>query len=220
MKRVIIGILAFAASILASKAQENTQVSPNNTQPQVNSQPSQPPRHHDKEQKKMMMKQLNLTPSQRSQMKSIDKEYKGKMDDLKNQNNLPVDQMNAQRKAMHQEKKAKMESILTPQQKTKMMEMKKQMKQQKKMDHANNVKKMRSALGLSKDQVGKIKSENKDMKQKMLAIKSNNTLPQTERKQQMKALKSERKAYVESVLTADQKKKLDEIRGNKAIKNS
>lgn len=219
MKRIVIGILAFAASILTSKAQENTQVSPNNP-PQANTQPSQPPRHHDKEQKKMMMKELNLTPSQRSQMRSLDKEYKGKMNDLQSQNNIPIEEMNAQRKAMHQEKKAKMESILTPQQKTKLMEMRKQMKQQKKMDHANNVKKMRSALGLSKEQVGKIKSENKDMKQKMMAIKSNNTLPESERKQQMRALKNERKAYVESVLTADQKKKLDEIRGSKAIKNS
>jgi len=72
-------------------------------------------------------------------------------------------------------------------------------------------------VGLSKDQEAKIKTANKDFKNKSQKVKKDSTLTDAQKKTKLKELNKEKKKQVDTVLTADQKNKLKEIhKQNKA----
>jgi Spy/CpxP family protein refolding chaperone len=81
-----------------------------------------------KNKKKEMMKELNLTKEQRGQMKEFHKSMKQKKEDINNDNTLTEAQKKDKMKELHKEQKEKMKAILTPEQKEKMKEQKKNMK--------------------------------------------------------------------------------------------
>ena len=75
-----------------------------------------------KNKKKAMMKELNLTKEQRGQMKEFKRSMKQKKADITNDKTLSQEQKQAKLKELHKEKKEKMNSILTPEQREKMKE--------------------------------------------------------------------------------------------------
>ena len=75
-----------------------------------------------KNKKKAMMKELNLTKEQRGQMKEFKQSMKQKKADITNDKTLTQEQKQAKLKELHKEKKEKMNSILTPEQREKMKE--------------------------------------------------------------------------------------------------
>jgi Spy/CpxP family protein refolding chaperone len=89
-------------------------------------------RHKGKHEKGKMMKELNLTKEQQAQLKANHKEMKEKRKALKAQDNITVKEMRERKAALKAEQDAKMATILTPEQKAKFDEMKKNRKSDKK----------------------------------------------------------------------------------------
>jgi Spy/CpxP family protein refolding chaperone len=76
---------------------------------------------HDK-----MFKDLNLTKEQKAQLKEKNKDLKARREALKGQDNITVKEMREKQKAIRDEQDKNMDAVLTPDQKAKYAEMKKQ----------------------------------------------------------------------------------------------
>lgn len=74
-------------------------------------------KQHNKGDRKDMMKDLNLSESQRTQMKSINDNFKNQMQSLKNDKSLSAEQLKQRRQDLVQEHRSKIENILTNDQK-------------------------------------------------------------------------------------------------------
>jgi len=118
MKKLL--ALSFAAVILSSAAFAQTDRT-TTTAPT-----SKMGRHAGKGDKHQMMKDLNLSKEQKAQLKQQHQDMKAKRDALKAQDNITVKEMREKQAALKAEQQAKMESVLTTEQKTKMAELKKQ----------------------------------------------------------------------------------------------
>ena len=81
-----------------------------------------------KNKKKEMMQTLNLTKEQRGQMKEFHQSMKQKKEAVAGDQSLTESQKKEKLKELHKEQKEKMNSILTPEQREKMMEQKKKEK--------------------------------------------------------------------------------------------
>lgn len=73
-------------------------------------------RHHQRGQ---LMNQLNLTPDQKSQMKSLRQSNKQEREAIQNDASLTQEQKKAKMKELHKSQSDKMNSILTPDQQAK-----------------------------------------------------------------------------------------------------
>jgi Spy/CpxP family protein refolding chaperone len=76
---------------------------------------------HDK-----MFKDLNLTKEQKAQLKEKNKDLKARREALKGQDNITVKEMREKQKAIRDEQDRNMNAVLTPDQKAKYAELKKQ----------------------------------------------------------------------------------------------
>jgi Spy/CpxP family protein refolding chaperone len=122
MKKLLVLSLAACMFTLATSAQTERQTE---TKPRAE-------RHKGNHEKAKMMKDLNLSKEQQAQMKANHKEMKTKRDALKAQDNITVKEMRERKAALKAEQDGKMAAMLTPEQKVKMDEMKKQKKAEKK----------------------------------------------------------------------------------------
>lgn len=108
MKRIIALTVAFAIAGFSLSAQQTREM-----------------KHHQKAnqmhqgQKMDRMKDLNLTDAQKTQLKAEREAHKAKMESLNKQDNLTVKEMRERKSALQQEQKAKIEALLTADQKTK-----------------------------------------------------------------------------------------------------
>lgn len=75
-----------------------------------------------KNKKKEMMKELDLTKEQRSQMKEFHQSIKLKKETINNDQTLTQEQKQIKLKELHKEQKEKLNTILTPEQKEKLKE--------------------------------------------------------------------------------------------------
>jgi len=91
----------------------------------------------------------------------------------------------------------------------------------------NEKGKMLKELDLSKEQKAQLKVQHKEMKAKREALKTQDNITVKEMREKQAALKAEQKSKMESLLTAEQKTKMAEMkkqkmaeRGNRKMKNS
>jgi len=173
-------------------------------------------KHHDGH----MMKDLNLTDAQRSQMKANREEYKNKIELLKKDQNIKLKDYNVKKEALQKEQRAKMQALLTPEQKSKMAEMKAKKEQEREERYTRHFEKMKTELALTDDQAAKLKTQHESTMTSMKAIRENESLGMEEKKQQLKALKESSKEQRKNILTADQLKKMEEMHKNKEGKHS
>lgn len=80
---------------------------------------------HNKKEKKEMMKSLNLSKQQKDQLKASHKATKQEMVAIKKNSSLSEAQKKEKMQQLHKEKKEKLETILTPEQKARMKEFRK-----------------------------------------------------------------------------------------------
>ena len=108
MKKILTGLFAFAVFTFSTSAQAQ-----NNAEGYKKER-----RGYNKGLDKMNgMEKLNLSDAQKQQIKSINEDFKSKMQALDKNDNIMVKDMKAQRKALMQERKNKIAAILTPEQK-------------------------------------------------------------------------------------------------------
>ena len=115
--------------------------------------------HHQKHQKGMMAKQLNLSDAQKAQAKTINEDARKKMQELNKNENITVKEMRNRKAAIQKEKKTKMDGLLTADQKTKQAQLKTEHKAKKEAGYAKRIDKMKTNLNLSDDQVAKLKAQ-------------------------------------------------------------
>jgi len=173
-------------------------------------------KHHDG--KKMALQQLNLSDAQKAQMKASNEEFKSKMKAAQSNENQTVKQLRDTRASLAKAHKAKMESILTTEQKGKLAELKANAKKQHGEHFAKHFDKMKQQLNLTDQQVATLKSNQESIKGKLKAIKDNDQLDRTAKMQQVKALRTEMKSNFDNVLTKEQKDKMQTLRAERKDK--
>ncbi len=147
---------------------------------------------------------IRYTPEQRRQLMAINKDYRQKEEDLYKKDNMTLKEYKAQLVALRKEKKGKLEALLTPQQKEEIANHKKKMSEDMQVMEAARLERLKLRLNLSDDQVAKIKTGEKSLRDQMKAIHENDDLLPEQKREQEKALFAKRKDAFKSVLTPDQ----------------
>jgi Spy/CpxP family protein refolding chaperone len=170
--------------------------------------------HENVQKLQMMGKQLNLSDAQKAQSKKLNEEFRQKAEALKKDENLTIKDFKSKMEALQKDRKAKMDGLLTADQKGQIEKMKKDAMALKAIDAKAKMDKMKIIAGLNDDQVAKISKLNASQMEKMKALKENKDLSMELKHQKMKELKDQQQASMKSILTAEQMEKLQDIRKN------
>jgi Spy/CpxP family protein refolding chaperone len=204
MKKILTSALAIVLFVGASQAQSNA---PAND-------------HHRGG--KGMMKSLNLTEAQKTQFKSLHEAEKKDLEALKGSGNVTPEQ----RKAIHEKYRSQFDALLTPEQRD---QMKKAMQERKAEGGAKGARGSegkggnfgkqqafyKDQLNLSPDQETKMKGIFQDFQAKAKDIRANTSLSADQKKEQMHSLAQQLREQSKTVLTADQLKKMEDMRGKR-----
>jgi hypothetical protein len=185
---------------------------------------------------------LNLSTDQQARMKIVRADFKKQSEELKTQDNLTVAEMKKRKEALHKDHKAKMEAILTGDQKAQIAKMRSKGQQGNRMGKreikvdrdtlTRNGKPMqdRSAknagaelgkeLNLSADQQAKMKEIRKDYKSKIESVRNDNALTQDQKKTRLKELMKQQQEQVKMILTKDQIEKMQSLKKERPAKNT
>lgn len=158
---------------------------------------------------------LNLTENQKQQTKTLNESYKQQITDLRSNKTISETEAKQRINAIRKEHKEKMMNILTAEQKNQLEQIRKEHKEKEIAKRAEHFKQMQTKLGLNADQVSRLKTQQTEFKSKMQAVKNNNSLTQDQKKEQFKTLAQEHKQQRETILTAEQKTKMEEWKKNR-----
>ena len=169
-------------------------------------------RHHGN-----VMEKLNLTEDQKAKMKTENEAFHKQMKEIKSNETVTVADMKSKTEAARKAHKAKVQSILTTEQKAQLEKMKSEFKGKReagmKGRHdrmGDRSGKMAEKLNLTADQKAKMEKNREELKVKMKAIRDNSALDESAKKEKMKELMKERKESMKSILTDEQLKQLEE----------
>jgi Spy/CpxP family protein refolding chaperone len=162
-------------------------------------------RHHG-------MEALNLSQAQKDQAKLYREDYKKQLQALSKNENITVKEMRDKKTALRKDQAAKMESLLTAEQKTKMAQMRTESKAKSEQEHTAGLDKMKATLNLSDQQVAQLKSQREAMHAKFKAIKEDDKLDRTAKKEKLMALKSQMKEEHKKIFTPEQLQKMEEMK--------
>ncbi len=217
MKKLLILSLALSSVIFSASAQQKRE--PGSHRMKGTKQGMYEGRHN----KGMMMKDINFTDAQKAQLKANRQSYKTQMQELNKNEAITVKEQRDRKQALRTEQKAKMQALLTPEQKNKMAESKAKMEDQRKEMGEKRMEMMKTKLGLSDNQVLKMKAQHEATHAQLKAIKQDQTLSRADKKEKMKAIKDEAMQQRKSILSAEQIKKMEELKkehGDKDWKQS
>lgn len=178
MKKIAAAMLAIAGFIFSTYAQQT---------------PTMKHFHHRHNHHGMMMKELNLTSAQQQQLKDNRDDYQQQLADLNKNESITVKESRDKKEVLRKEEKAKMMSVLTPEQKIKLGQLKKDREAKRDAMVSKRLDKMKAKLNLSDDQVAKIKAGREDIHAQFKAIRENDQLNRTEKKEKLMALKEQTK---------------------------
>jgi Spy/CpxP family protein refolding chaperone len=201
MKQLIMG---FAASFLIA-AISFAQPTPQHDGPGPHQQFGNGREHH------LPFNKLNLTDAQKQQLKQVNADFRQKMQTLNKNEDITVREQRAQRQSIAKAHKDAMMNILTLEQKNQLATMRQQGKQKHEEMEAKRLDKLKTTLGLSDDQVAKIKANQAATQAKIKAIMDNKTADQSAKREQFMALRKEMKDNIGSVLTPEQKAKMENM---------
>ncbi len=220
MKKIILSLVVIAAITLSANAQTKRNVQDKTGKKTEESNSVDPHKNDRKIAHQEMIKRLDLTETQKQQLESLNKDFKTKMTDLKNDNSSTAEELKAKRKVLFTEKNQEFDALLTPEQKTKMHKFYKESHKNNKSNHAQRIEKLKSSLGISDEQAAKIKVDKENFRAKSQAIKNDQSLSTEQKKEQFKALRNEMKNNFKSNLTPDQLKKFEEMKSAKPVKTT
>jgi Spy/CpxP family protein refolding chaperone len=114
--------------------------------------------------------------------------------------------------ALRKDQAAKMQSLLTPEQKNKMVQLKAEGKAKAEQHYAARMDKMKAKLNLTDKQVAQMQTQRETMKAKFKAIKEDDKMDRTAKKEKLMALKSEMKEEHKKIFTPEQLQKMEEMK--------
>ena len=196
MKKILFTVFLLSGLYLMANAQQKREFK------------HQPPVKH----RMGMMKAMQLTADQKVKAKTYKESFKAKMQELNKNEGQSVKEFRDKKLALRKELRGNMQDILTPEQKTKMEQMKVDHKAKREEHFAKHMDKMKSKLNLSEDQLTQLKTGHKSMQDKLRALKEDQTLSRTDRHDKLQALKKEMKENRNKIFTADQLKKMEELK--------
>jgi hypothetical protein len=156
----------------------------------------------------MMTEKLNLSEDQKVKMKTINEDFQAQMTELKKNDNITVKEWKSKMQTLRKDQHAKMQGLLTGEQKAQLEKMKADHKALREVDAKARTEKMKIKLGLTDDQAAKISRNHSEMAEKLKAIHDNNALDEASKKEQMKEVMKQQKETMKSILTEEQMKKL------------
>lgn len=170
-------------------------------------------RKNMRHQKMDAMKQLNLSQAQKDQMKSIREDSRKQIDALKANRQLTLQQYDEKRTVILREQKAKADAILTTEQKSKLEQIKAEKEQKRQASFNKRMDGMQAKLGLTAQQTQQLKTihDNHDARAKAIHDDSKMTIDQ--KKDALRNLQQSTKAEREKVLTDEQRKKMEAMKG-------
>lgn len=166
-------------------------------------------RHH------AIMQHLNLSDNQKQQAKLYRENNRKQLLELNKNENITIKEFREKKLSLHKEQQAKMQSLLTPEQKTKMAQMKAEHKAKAEQHYAARMDKMKSKLSLSDNQVAQLKAQHQQMNNKLKAIKEDDKMDRTAKKEKLTALKAQMKADNKKIFTTEQLQKIEDIKKDK-----
>lgn len=196
MKKFIVGAFILAVATFSAQAQETER----KTEESRNG--------HRKE----AFHQLNLSEEQKAKFKSAKEDFRKQMQELEKNDNITVKEWKAKKETLEKDHHAQMQQLLTAEQKALLEKRKGEHRSGQRGSHEAKRGKMKTNLGLSTEQAEKMKKSRTEMAEKMKALRENKSLSEEQRKEQLKELRNEQKKSLESILTADQLKKLHDKR--------
>lgn len=196
MKKIVVVMVAFASFIGSATAQELRKM-----------------KHHQHHNENgMLMKKLNLSESQKEQLKAYHENYKKQLIALNKNEAITVKESRDKKALWQKEQKEKMMSLLTEDQKTKLVQLKKEREIKQNVMTAKRLDKIKTRLNLSDEQVAKIKATTQNEHAQFKVIKENDQLSRSEKKDQFIALKEQNKNDFKDILTPEQISKMEEMK--------
>jgi Spy/CpxP family protein refolding chaperone len=159
---------------------------------------------------------IRYTPEQRKQLMAINKDYHQKSEDLFKKDNSTLKEYKAGLIALQNEKKAKIEALLTPAQKQERTTRKQRMSENTQVRAVAQMERLKLRLNLSDDQVAKIKAGQESLHNQAKAIRDDDNLLPREKREQMMSLITKRRDIVKSVLTPEQQSQYEKIHQHRA----
>jgi hypothetical protein len=154
---------------------------------------------------------IRYTPEQRTQVMAINKDYHQKAEDLYKKDNITLKEYKTGLVALQQERKGKLEALLTQQQKDERTARMKRMSENVQVMQAAHLERLKLRLNLSDDQVAKIKAGAENSRSQLKALHENDNLLPQQKREQMKDLMAKQKETIKSVLTPEQLGKFEEM---------
>lgn len=181
-------------------------------------------RHHG-DRKEMGLDRLNLTADQKAKFQGIREAQRKEMQDLRKSGEITPEQ----RKALHEKYSSQYEAVLTPAQKTQFEQQRKEWKDKageakegkgfgKRGDMGRQAAFFKKELNLTPDQETKLQGIFQEFRTKSQDIRANTSLSQEQKKEQMHSLMQQYITQGKAVLTPEQAKKFDELKGKRRNK--
>jgi len=175
--------------------------------------------HHNKSGYRMhnhhhhnMMTKLNLTDTQKQQVKDLNTDYRNQLKDLEKNEGITLKDYRVKKANLGQERRSKFQALLTPDQKNTIVQEKKERSEKREVIAQKRLEKMKTDLNLTDEQVTKIRDQRNNSMAQAQAIRENSSLTQEQKKEQFRNLVQSRKESLNNILTADQLKKKEEMR--------
>ncbi len=169
------------------------------------------------------MPHANLSDDQKKQAKDLRDSYRSKFAAIQNDKTLTAADRATKMADLRKEQHQKMQAMLTPEQKTQMASQRRgkggrpnkmQGMAGKRMD------KMKSNLGLTDEQMNKIKANQTAMRDKIKTIHSDQTLSDSQKREQVKTIMKQQKQNMKSVLTPEQMQKMKSMHHNRKAESA
>ena len=205
MKKIMIGAVVLMLAAGTVQAQDNRQIH----------------KKHHRHQHGKMFEKLNFTQEQKGQMKSINDDFRKQMQELKKNDGITVKEWKSRKESLSKNHREQIQNLLTNDQKVQLEKIKQGQKSNREAYSKARMEKMSERLNLNKEQKEKLGSLRSGMSEKIKTIRSNESLSQEQKKDQVKELMKTQKEEMKSILTDEQFKKMQEMKshhGGKMVK--
>lgn len=162
--------------------------------------------------KMALAKQLNFSDEQKQSLKNIQTDYKNKLAALNKQQDITVASFKEKQKAIHKEKRAQINALLSPEQKATLQQLKEKRKTIAKINAKASAEKLQVQLGLSSSQAAQLKEIRTNTFAQLKALRSDSSLGAEEKRTAFKSLMANQKQQSSAVLTPEQLQTWKEIR--------
>ncbi len=172
-------------------------------------------RQNKKQRAAQMAKMLNLTDSQKAQIKSIQSEQQKKMQDLEKEQQISLKEYNDRKTAIRKEAKTKREAVLTTEQKQKKESVKEIQQKEREVNVATKQLKMSERLNLTSDQSRQLKEMQQKNKAEVDKIKNDSKLNDQQKAIKLRELRQSSKSSREKIFTPEQQEKINAMKTKK-----